>query len=101
MKTINLCLLAILLPSFSWAATLPRTEKMDYKCYIESSVGSKVLFYNWPIKEFELKVVSLPGKQFINKKGRKTFIQDVEECVRLDDVFTSNKAQKQDKLTLR
>ncbi|QQX81510.1 TapY2 family type IVa secretion system protein [Shewanella sp. KX20019] len=101
MKIINLYLLAMLLPVFSWAETSAKTESMDYKCYIESSVGNKVLFYRWPIKELELKVASLPGKQFINKKGRKIFIQDVEECVRLDDVFTSNKAQKQDKLTLR
>ncbi|PKG57175.1 hypothetical protein CXF83_17650 [Shewanella sp. Choline-02u-19] len=101
MKIINLCLLAILLPSFSWAATLPRTEKMDYKCFIKSSAGNKVLFYNWPIKEFELKMASLPSKQYSDKKGRKVFIQDVEECVAINDAFASKKAQKQDELTVR
>ncbi len=101
MKTINLCLLAVLLPSLVSAETLPRTDKMDYKCFISSSIGHKVLFYSWPIKEFELKMASLPSKQFSDRKGRKVFIQDVEECVAVNESFQSTQAQKQDQLTVR
>lgn len=101
MKAAYLCLAAMLLPNIVSAETLPRTEKMDYKCFINSSIGNQVLFYSWPIKEFELKVASLPSKQFTDRKGRKVFIQSVEECVSINEPFISNKAQKQDRLTVR
>ena len=101
MKAVYMCLAVMLLPNIVVAETLPRTDKMDYKCFINSSIGHRVVFYSWPIKEFELKMASLPSKQFTDRKGRKVFIQSVEECVAINESFISNKAQNQDRLTLR
>ncbi len=77
------------------------SEKREYKCYVDTTDGDKVVFYRWQTHEFELKVASLAGRQNINNKGKKYFIKDVAECVALNDEFSSNRAKKLDLKTLR
>ena len=75
--------------------------KQDYKCYINSAKGSKVLFYSWQEKDVELRAAKIVGKQLTDNKGKKYFIKSLEECVPLSQEFTSEKAKEQDKRTLR
>ena len=76
--------------------------KQDYKCYISSSKkGEQVVFYRWDEKDARLRTASLPGKQLTDKKGKKYFIKEVEECVPLSQEFSSKEAKAKDKQTLR
>lgn len=77
------------------------SEKLEYKCYVDTTDGDKVVFYRWQIHEFELKVASLAGRQNVNTKGKKYFIKDVVECVALNEEFSSSSAKKLDLNTLR
>lgn len=76
--------------------------KQDYKCYINSTKkGEQVVFYRWDEKDARLRAARLPGKQLTDKKGKKYFIKEVEECVLLSQEFSSEKAKAKDKQTLR
>lgn len=76
--------------------------KQDYKCYINSSKkGEQVVFYRWDEKDARLRAARLPGKQLTDKKGKKYFIKEVEECVPLNQEFSSKEAKAKDKRTLR
>jgi len=77
------------------------SEKQEYKCYVDTSDGAKVVFYRWQTHEFDIKVASLAGRQNVNNKGKKYFIKDVAECVALNDEFSSSSAKKLDLKTLR
>ncbi|MCW3173434.1 TapY2 family type IVa secretion system protein [Shewanella subflava] len=75
--------------------------KQDYKCYVNTTKGSKVLFYRWQEKDAQLRSARIVGKQLTDNKGKKYFIKEVEECVLLSQDFKSEKAKEQDKQTLR
>ncbi|WP_076542950.1 TapY2 family type IVa secretion system protein [Shewanella sp. UCD-KL21] len=95
--TTTFCMLSMLAVSPVWAA------KQDYKCFITSSTkGDEVVFYRWNTKDdIKLKAGGLIGKQRADRKGKKYFIKDVQECVALGQDFVSEKAQAVDKKTLR
>lgn len=76
-------------------------NKQDYKCHINTAKGDKVVFYRWKSQGVALKIASLPGKQLVDTKGKKYFIQDVVECVPLTEVFSSDNSKALDERTLR
>ncbi|ASF17346.1 TapY2 family type IVa secretion system protein [Shewanella sp. FDAARGOS_354] len=77
------------------------TLVQDYKCHIMASKGEKVVFYHWKVKDVNLNIASLPGKQLTASDGKKYFIKDVVECVSLSQEFTSDESKQLDKITLR
>ncbi|MBW8184438.1 TapY2 family type IVa secretion system protein [Shewanella nanhaiensis] len=92
----------IMIPIFllSLSTTAVASEKQDYKCFVNSTDGDKVVFYRWKTDELKLKMAKLVGRTNTNKKGKKYFIKEVQECVHINDTFESADAQKVDKVTL-
>ncbi|QYK13992.1 TapY2 family type IVa secretion system protein [Shewanella rhizosphaerae] len=98
-KLISLLLMSGLLSCVSSSAF---AEKQDYKCFIQSSKkGEQVVFYRWDVKDAKLRANSLVGKRLSDSHGKKYFIKSVAECVPLSEEFSSGKAQKLDRQTLR
>ena len=90
------CVVALGVTSSVFAA------KQDYKCFIQSSKkGEQVVFYRWDIKDAKIRANSLVGKRLSDSSGKKYFIKSVEECVPLNEEFSSGKAKKIDGQTLR
>ncbi|WP_394392015.1 TapY2 family type IVa secretion system protein [Shewanella woodyi] len=85
---------------FSLPATTMASEKQDYKCFVNSTDGDKVVFYRWKTDDVKLKMAKLVGRTNTNKKGKKYFIKTVQECVHTNDNFESADAKKVDKVTL-
>lgn len=78
------------------------TSYQDYKCHIVSNnKDDKVVFYRWNVKDFKLKMASMPGQQLTDNNDKKYFIKDVEECVLLSEDFSSEKSQRIGERTLR
>ncbi|MDB2385818.1 TapY2 family type IVa secretion system protein [Shewanella sp.] len=101
MKRINICLF-LMLPQLLFAVVAkPSVDKLDYKCFVQVSGEHYVRFYRWPVKLFPVKVTSLVGQSFIDKRGNTAFIKQVKECVPVSDPFKSQRANRQDALTLR
>ncbi|TVP14990.1 TapY2 family type IVa secretion system protein [Shewanella sp. KCT] len=99
MNKLIVCVLCIVLSSVASSAF---AAKKDYKCFINSAKkGDQVVFYRWNDKDVKLRVASLPGKQLTDSKGKKYFIKSVEECVPLNEEFSSKQAKALDKRTLR
>lgn len=73
----------------------------EFKCYINSNSRAEIAFYVWPISELNLRMANLIGTTRVDSNNKRYFIKDVEECVALQDDFTSSKAQALDKATPR
>ncbi|MGL5360919.1 MAG: TapY2 family type IVa secretion system protein [Shewanella sp.] len=76
-------------------------EMQEYKCHITMAKADKVVFYRWKVKDVNLSIASLPGKRITDADGKKSFINDVVECVPLSQDFTSEQSKQLDKITLR
>jgi hypothetical protein len=98
---IKLLILCLFIVPFGLVAKTD--EWQDYKCHITSlSVGERVLFYRWKIKDAKLNEAKLSGKQFKDRdSGKKYFIKEVSECLPLGETFKLESAQKIDSKTLR
>lgn len=95
-------LIGLVLGIFSCVSVAATSEPaQDYKCHITASKGDKVVFYRWKVKDVNLNIASLPGKQLTASDGKKYFIKDVVECVPLSQEFTSDESKQLDKITLR
>ena len=92
-------LMSLLLAVFS-SSLVFASEKQDYKCYVNSTDGDKIVFYRWQVTEYKLKAASLPGRINVNKDNKKYYIKDVHECVLLNEEFTLGLAQKLDRATV-
>lgn len=76
------------------------SEKQDYKCFVKSSGGDKVLFYRWEVKGVKFKAAALIGSASKDKRGKTFYIKSVQECVGINQNFKSADAQATDKITL-
>ncbi len=92
-------LIILLLSVFSSVAVYA-SDKQEYKCFINSTDGEKIVFYQWKVNEYKLKAASLPGRINFNKKNKKYYIKDVHECVIINETFTMGRAQKLDRATV-
>ena len=95
------CLSLVLILSASAVVAAEPESKQDFKCFITSIKGEKVAFFRWELNNWKLKMAKLPGTQLKDSNGRKYYIKSVEECVELDNDFTSDAAILLDKQTLR
>ena len=85
---------------FALSTSAFASEKQDYKCLINSTDGDKVVFYRWETKKIKLKIAALVGRSNMNKKGKKYYIKNVDECVVINQDFESADGQNIDKITL-
>jgi len=92
-------LMILLLAVFSSLA-VHASEKQEYKCYVDSTDGEKIVFYRWQVSEYKLKAASLPGRMNVSKDNKKYYIKNVHECAFMDEMFTIGRAQKLDKSTV-
>lgn len=98
---IKLILLCSSLAAFGLMAETD--ERQDYKCHItSSSVGERILFYNWNSKEAKRKSMKLSGTQFRDSRtGNKYYIKEVSECLPLNGVFKLEAAKELDSQAVR
>ncbi|MGI2197638.1 TapY2 family type IVa secretion system protein [Shewanella baltica] len=95
-------LMGLVLGIFSCVSVAATSEPAQgYKCHITAAKGDKVVFYRWKVKDVNLNIASLPGKQLTASDGKKYFIKEVIECVSLSQEFTSDNSKQLDKVTLR
>lgn len=76
-------------------------QKMDYKCYIETTNGFEVGMYAWNVKKYKTQMAKLVGKPSHRAGKVKGYIKKVEECVLVQVPFTKKAAQELDKKTLK
>lgn len=103
-KSQSVCLAVIVMAisSLAFADSTKNTNKKDYKCYLETTSGYQILFYEWQERQVKLHMAKLPAKKLPPKgTGKSAYIKDVEECVAIDDSFTLGAAQRLDEITLR
>lgn len=84
MKLFNSLLLLLF-----FSVPLLASEKQDYKCFVKSTDGDKIVFYRWKIKEVKLNISTLVGRTNTNKKCKKYYIKTVDECVSIEQDFHS------------
>lgn len=76
--------------------------KKDFKCFVDTSVNKKVVFYRWDIKKANQYMNRLPATKVPNAgKVNRAYIKTVIECVLLDEHFSSVEAQNLDKITAK
>ncbi|WP_076407830.1 TapY2 family type IVa secretion system protein [Shewanella sp. UCD-KL12] len=101
---VRLSYFMVLLLTVSGSVLADNTKggKKDYKCYLQTTSGHQIAFYEWKEKEVALRMAKLPARKVPSKGvGKKAYIKDVEECVELDQEFTLGAAQKLDDITLK
>lgn len=76
-------------------------QKMDYKCYLETTNGFEIGMYAWNVKKQKMQMAKLVGTPSYSKGKVKTYIKKVEECVLVQASFTKKAAQELDKKTLK
>lgn len=93
--------LSILSLGCVYSSGLLATEKLiDYKCYVESTLGYEINFYSWNPAKTQLMIAKLPATKY--KLGKQdVYIKDVIECVELDDKFQNINALAKDLSTVR
>ncbi|NRD72812.1 hypothetical protein HQQ94_06025 [Shewanella sp. VB17] len=95
MKTFHSLLLVLF-----FSVPLFASEKQDYKCFVKSTDGDKIVFYRWQVKEIKLNIATLVGRTNKNNKGKTYYIKTVDECVTIEQDFNAIDAQKMDKITV-
>lgn len=75
-------------------------KKQDFKCYLESTAGDKVMFFKWH-EDDKLKQQAGLVAQKVTSGGQDVYIKSVTECVPLNEPFKRAKANELDKKTLR
>ncbi|WP_231926465.1 TapY2 family type IVa secretion system protein [Shewanella benthica] len=99
-----LCLAAMsmAISGFALAAQDSNSNQKDYKCYLDTTSGYQIAFYEWQEKQIQLRMAMLPANKVPNiGTGESAYIKDVEECVEIDESFTLGAAQKLDEITLK
>lgn len=89
--------LLLALPSY---AEKEKAKKQDFKCYLDSTAGDKVMFFRW-LEEEKLKQQAGLIAQKVTSGGQDIYIKSVMECVLLGQPFKSAKANKLDEKTVR
>jgi hypothetical protein len=94
-------ILSMLGLSFVYSTGPMATEKLiDYKCYVESTIGYEINFYSWKPSKTQLMIAKLPATKY--KLGKHdVYIKEVVECVELDDTFQNINALAKDLSTVR
>ncbi|MEZ9196452.1 TapY2 family type IVa secretion system protein [Shewanella sp. 10N.286.54.B9] len=96
-----LILMSLLMNSVVYAEE-EKISKQDFKCYVDTSINEQVVFYRWQVDKAASLMASLPASRAAeNERGQSAYIKDVYECVALEEDFSSIKAKKLDRATLR
>lgn len=101
MKLVILSTILVLTSSNLWADTINSQTEQDFKCFITFKNNAEIAFYRWKTSEMPLRMANLVGTLRQSNDGKKYYINAVEECVELNESFSSSKAQALDKLTPR
>ncbi len=92
-----MCISALLMALPSYAE---KAKKQDFKCYLDSTAGDKVMFFRW-LEEEKLKQQAGLIARKVSSSGQDLYIKSVMECVLLGQPFKSAKANKLDEKTVR
>ncbi|MCH4293323.1 TapY2 family type IVa secretion system protein [Shewanella sp. 3B26] len=79
----------------------PAEEYQDVKCFVQTSLGDKVVFFNWPVRQVAKNTYHLVGKGLGREKGVENFVKKVTECVPMEKKFSNHLARELDKHTLK
>lgn len=79
----------------------PAEEYQDVKCFVQTSSGDQVVFFNWPAKELAKNTYQLAGKGLGRVKGVENYVKKVIECVPMEKDFSIHLARELDKRTLK
>lgn len=84
-----------------WAdETAPK--KIEYKCYLDTTLGYQIAFYKWDAKNRQRNTARLPTKKMpYAGPNKRAYIKDVVECVELDASFSHSLARSLDDKTAR
>jgi hypothetical protein len=93
-------LLLTLVLSSNVLASENEVVKKDFKCFVDTNVGKKVVFYRWNVKKVNQYMSRLPATKIPNNgKANRAYIKTVVECIKLDEQFKSAEAQRIDERT--
>ncbi|EDQ00656.1 TapY2 family type IVa secretion system protein [Shewanella benthica] len=94
-------LLALVYSASTWADDAA-PNKLEYKCYLNTTLGYKIAFYKWDVKNKQRNIARLPAKKVpYSSPGKRAYIKEVEECVELDATFSNGLARSLDEITAR
>ncbi len=95
----------LLLALFLTASTVADEKsvvKKDFKCFVDTSVDKRIVFYRWDVNKAESKMRSLPAKRVQSSiRSNRAYIKEAIECVELKKEFHNAEARKLDKITPR
>ncbi len=95
-----LAVISMAISNLTFADNTAHSNKKDYKCYLDTTSGYQIAFYEWPEKQIQLRMAMLTAKKTPDKgAGESTYIKNVEECVEIYDEFILDAAQKLDEIT--
>ncbi|ACA85660.1 TapY2 family type IVa secretion system protein [Shewanella woodyi] len=91
---ISLCCLWL---SFSTTAE----ERADYKCYVDTNQGHKVVRFSWYPSKTKLYMARFVGKRMTSDKGSQPlYIKSMLECVNVTQSFNKPQARAVEQRTL-
>ncbi|MBV7314177.1 TapY2 family type IVa secretion system protein [Shewanella sp. NIFS-20-20] len=84
------------------ASTNQHSERKDYKCFVETTVGNQIHFFSSKVKHTSKIASGLVATKIGNADGKgMVYIKDVLECVASDESFTLVDAVAKDEQTVR
>ncbi|MEC4728273.1 TapY2 family type IVa secretion system protein [Shewanella sp. D64] len=100
MRNIFLAVSLSVLPlSFSTLAE----EREDFKCYVETTQGEKIVRFSWDPSKTKLYMAKFVGKR-LSKSGQGSplplYIKSMIECVKAEYTFEKSQARALEKVTL-
>jgi hypothetical protein len=75
-------------------------QMIDYKCFVETTVGNQIAFFNVEKVKVQHLQAKLPATKILTETGT-AYVKDVHECVQLTEEFTQADAKKLDKMSVR
>ncbi|MCT8864622.1 TapY2 family type IVa secretion system protein [Shewanella xiamenensis] len=88
----------LLLAGSQWSALATETEKrQDYKCYLDTNQGFKLMRFSWFESKVNEYLLTLPGTQLPRLPRDKPiplYAKAVLECVKMSEPFTLEQAKQ-------
>ena len=76
-------------------------ERQDFKCFVDSTVGEKIIFFSAEEKDKLKQQAALVASQLNRESHNRFYVKHVYECVTLDEAFKATKAKALDEQTVR
>ena len=81
---------------FAVSTTTFAEQKVAYKCYLDTSIGKKLVYFHWRESKVRKRLSNLVATKIPVENGKRVYVRNVLECTKANLTFLNTEASKID-----